>query len=90
MSDRQIAVRRLAESLDLPPEVADEVLTWPSMFGPEPIHFPEPREMLTADMVQETADLLQLEYPHRSLLDCRQLAERLVDVTQCWEAEYAG
>jgi hypothetical protein len=51
--------------------------------------FPEPRETPTAGMIQETADLLQSEYPHRSLLECRQLAERLVDVTQCWEAEYA-
>jgi hypothetical protein len=53
------------------------------------VTFPEPREASTAGMIQETADLLQSEYPHRSLLECRQLAERLVDVTQCWEAEYA-
>jgi len=82
----------MAESLDLPPEVVDEMLVWRSFqtTQPEPMEFPEPRQVSTAVMIQDTADLLQSEYPHRSLLDCRQLAERLVDVTQCWEAEYAG
>jgi len=56
----------------------------------EPIVFPAPPDAVTAGLIEDTAEQIQIEHPHRSLLECRQLAAQLVDAVQCWEAEYAG
>ena len=55
---------------------------------PEPIEFPAPRDPVTADRVEVTAEQIQAEYPYRTLLDCRELAVRLVDAILCWDAEW--
>lgn len=54
----------------------------------EPIQFPAPRDLVAADMVESTAEQIQAEYPYRTLLDCRQLAARLVDEILTWDANW--
>lgn len=52
----------------------------------EPIVFPAPRDLIAADMVENTAQQILAEYPYRTLIDCRQLAARLVDKVLTWDA----
>jgi hypothetical protein len=53
---------------------------------PEPVIFPAPRDAVTADMIEATAENLLADYPYRTLLDCRELAARLVDEVLAWDA----
>lgn len=53
---------------------------------PEPIEFPAPRPEFIHEMIESTAEDLHAEYPHRTLLDCRELAARLVDEVLTWDA----
>lgn len=54
----------------------------------EPPVFPPPPSTVAADMIEETAEQIQAEYPYRTLLDCRQLAARLVDEILTWDANW--
>lgn len=53
---------------------------------PEPIIFPNPPDETTARRIEETAEQVQEEFPYRTLLDCRELAARLVDAVLTWDA----
>lgn len=53
---------------------------------PEPIEFPAPRPEFVHEMIESAAEDLRAEYPHRTLLDCRELAARLVDEVLTWDA----
>jgi hypothetical protein len=52
----------------------------------EPIEFPAPVDPFTADRIEATAAQIQEGFPYRTLLECRQLAARLVDAVLCWDA----
>lgn len=56
--------------------------------SPDPVQFPAPRDMVAADMVENTAEEIQAEYPYRTLLDCRELAGQLVDAIMTWDANW--
>lgn len=51
-----------------------------------PVEFPAPRDSDIADRIEATAAQIQEGFPYRTLLDCRQLAEQLVDAVMCWDA----
>lgn len=55
---------------------------------PDPIQFPAPRDSFIADRIEATAAQIQEGFPYRTLLDCRQLAARLVDEVLTWDAEW--
>jgi hypothetical protein len=55
-------------------------------FGPEPLIFPAPRDPFIQDRVEATAAQIQHGFPYRTLLDCRELAARLVDEVLTWDA----
>ena len=52
----------------------------------EPVCFPKPRDPSIQDRIEATAEQIQIGFPYRSLLDCRQLAARLVDEVLTWDA----
>lgn len=54
----------------------------------EPVQFPAPPDPSTADRIEATAAQLQEEFPYRSLLDCRWLADRLVSEILTWDAAW--
>ena len=79
------ALRRLAESLDLPEAVIDSVVRNPGT--PLQItQFPAPPSPAVADMIEATAHNLLADYPYRTLLDCREVAARLVGVVLTWDS----
>lgn len=54
----------------------------------EPIVFPPPPDETTASMIEDTAEQIHAEYTYRTLLDCRELATKLVEAVLCWDAEW--
>lgn len=52
----------------------------------EPVEFPKPRDPSIQDRVEATAEQIHIGFPYRTLLECRQLAARLVDEVMCWDA----
>lgn len=52
----------------------------------EPVTFPAPRDPFIQDRIEATAEQIQVGFPYRTLLDCRQLAARLVDEVLTWDA----
>jgi len=55
---------------------------------PDPIVFPAPVSPDIADRIEATAAQIQDGFPHRTLLDCRQLAASLVDQILTWDANW--
>lgn len=79
------ALRRLAESLDLPETVIDSVVRNP--WTPLQItQFPAPPSPTVADMIEAQAHALREQFPYRSLLDCREVAAQLVGVVLTWDS----
>lgn len=62
-----------------------EPLSTPARMA-EPVEFPAPRDPWIQDHVEDAAERLQATFPYRTLLDCRQLAARLVDEVLTWDA----
>ena len=78
----------------VPAALGDAVVTAPEVELPrtphlrmaDPVVFPAPPSPGAADMIEATAENLLADYPYRTLLDCRQLAARLVDEVLTWDA----
>lgn len=73
--------------IDDGPSAAELLVEMKSKRKPEPIQFPAPVSIEIADRIEATAEQIHAGNTHRTMLECRQLAEVLVDAYIGWVAE---